>query len=126
MYDPTGAGDELRKHVYAGFAYWHTMKMGFFAIWRTFAKQFLAGLFHQLYPKFMFRSKPSYLTSIVSLLTTIRIAYRKFGPHLKLAMAQRDLTLSTRNDLQNLHDLCEFYIPTVHFFERTRAGLLPR
>jgi hypothetical protein len=113
MYDRTGAGDDLRKHVFAGFAYWHTMKMGFFAIWRSFAQQFIAGSFHQLYPMFKFKKKPTFLTTVVSHLTTIRVAYRVFGADLKIALARRELPADIRVSLKNLRDLCEFYIPVV-------------
>jgi hypothetical protein len=115
MYDRSGAGTDLRKHIFASFAFWHTMKMGFFAIWRSFANEFLAGLFHQLYPQYIFKKKPTFLTSLVSVLTTVRIAYRIFGPILKQAMAERDKPRSVKVALRNLRDLCEFYIPTVRF-----------
>lgn len=115
MYDLSGGGKDLRKRVFVGLAWWHTMKMAFFAIWRTFADSFIAPSFHMLHPKHQFYRKPSYLSTVIVHCTYIRVAYKSFQNQLTAALATRDLTTRQKNMLRNLQALCEFFIPLVKF-----------
>src|SRR5271156_4294095 len=90
---------------------WHVIKMAQTCIWRLAGPAFLAPLFHTLFPKCWYPHTPRH--SFASrMLTLVRLSY----PHWKAELQTALLILlpgSTRNHAQNLHFLCEFFIPTV-------------
>ncbi len=91
---------------------WHPYKDANILIWRRFGYSFLARLFHTLYPDGIYSDKPR-LTQVLSLLTTVRLSYPKWKPQLDNLRETAGLDRKLTGHIRNLHDLCEFYIPTV-------------
>jgi hypothetical protein len=112
MYDPCGLGETLKKYVFLNLGTWHTYKHASLLVWRRFAPVFLAGLYHELYPNSGFYLKPR-LAAVTQMLVIVRMAYPRFRDQLKDALLLDGLQPQARICLQNLHDLCEFYIPVV-------------
>ena len=114
MYDPTGVGERMRKHVFINLGLWHTYKHVSLLIWRKFGQTIIAGLWHFLYPDGSWFSKPK-LQIVTKIFTLIRLAYPSFKKDLEEALAiAHELREQTRVCLQNLQDLIEYFIPAVN------------
>jgi hypothetical protein len=113
MYDPCGIGDQLRTFVFVNLGTWHTYKHASLLVYRRFANVFMAGLYHSLYPNSIFFEKPR-LAACTQMFVMIRMAYPSFKANLEEALTHEDKLLpQSKICLENLKDLCEFYIPTV-------------
>ena len=91
---------------------WHTYKHASIMVWKRFGDVLLAGLYHSLYPNSRFKRKDR-LSAITQVLVYIRMAYPDFRDQLDAALLMDNLSEQSTVCLQNLKDLCEFYIPTV-------------
>jgi hypothetical protein len=112
MYDPCGIGRQLKQYVYVNLGTWHTYKHASLVVWRRFGEVFLAGLYHHLYPNSKFKTNER-LAAITQVFVYVRMAYPDFRDQLNAALAKINLSPQSRTCLQNLKDLCEFYIPVV-------------
>ena len=59
MYNVSGGGKTFRKYNSVNLAWWHTFKMAAMKIWKVFAPDVFAPLFHHLFPGHTFFVKPS-------------------------------------------------------------------
>jgi hypothetical protein len=114
MYDLNDGGARARTRVVLTLGYWHTYKQANFLVYAAFAKSFMAGCFHTLFPNIPFWPKPRHLSTIITMLTYIRLAYPAFKERLADALTLEIGTAQTQH-LINLQVLCEFYIPVVIF-----------
>jgi hypothetical protein len=115
MYDLSDGGQRARTRTVITLGYWHSYKQANFLVYKAFAKSFMAGCFPSLFPNIPFFPKPRHLSSIVTLLTYIRLAYPTFRDALATALSG-DVGAAQRKHLENLQALCEFYIPVVIYF----------
>jgi hypothetical protein len=116
MYDTSGKGKAYKKLTFNSLAWWHSYKAAFQKMYHIFAKEFIAPLFHTLFPAGIFFPKPKYLANIIQIFTYIRMAYKSFKPQLDKALNDKRLKPHNRCHLLNLRTLCEFLIPAVHFY----------
>ena len=50
MYDVSGGGSQLRKHMSINLCWWHNLKQASHTIWKKFSDILWAPLWHHLYP----------------------------------------------------------------------------
>ena len=94
---------------------WHPYKQANVVLWNHWGPRVFAPLFHELIPDANFNAKAS-LTTIVTFLTYVRLAYPGFKSNLdetlkEVLEAQQDAIAVSH--LRDLRKLCEFFIPTV-------------
>ncbi len=116
MFDLSNCGKILRGKVAMMLGIWHPYKDANMLLWKRFGHTFLAPLFHILYPAGIFHTKSPRLTSILSLLSLVRLSYPKWRANLIEVMECDDVHRELKGHLRNLWDLCEFFIPTVSVF----------
>jgi hypothetical protein len=112
MYDLSDGGERARTRTVLTLGYWHSYKQANFLVYKAYATSFMAGCFHTLFPNIPLFPKPRHLSSVVTLLSYIRLAYPTFRDALATALSG-DLGYAERKHLENLQVLCEFYIPVV-------------
>lgn len=116
MYDKSGGGVKLRKFMGVSLAWWHNYKWASNKIWSVFSVEFIAPLFHHLFPSKQFRVDKASHSQITTILSYIRLSYPSFKDKLDALMETSDMmTVRQRSLLQNLQDLCEYFIPVVYF-----------
>lgn len=113
MYDKSDCCVKLRKFTSVHLAWWHNYKWACKKVFEVFGNDFIAGLFHTLFPSVNFNMKFMSHTSINTYLTYIRLAYPSFRDQLAAALQNVDLPISSKTVLLNLQSLCEFFIPAV-------------
>ena len=113
MYDRSGAGHRLRDYMGVSLAWWHNYKWATKRLLIVFNLDFIAPFFHFLYPSKQFDVMKISHTSATTYLSYIRLAYPRFRNNLKTALDDPVLLPRQRAILQNLFDLCEFFIPVV-------------
>jgi hypothetical protein len=113
MYDPCGIGVRLRTYVFVSLGTWHTYKHASLLVYKRFADVFMAGIFHALYPNSIFFPKPR-LAACTQMFVFIRMAYPEFRDDITEALTHvHTLRPQSKICLENLRDLCEYFIPTV-------------
>ena len=128
MYDASGAGINLRRFTGASLAWWHSFKWCTKMILQVFANDFIAPMFHFMFPTREFSVKKQRHTPNMVYLSYINLAYPSFKEQLELAL--EDLTMAPRKRvlLTNLQSLCEYFIPAVSRnsfkFERSKIFIL--
>ena len=116
MYDKNNAGQHLRKHVGASLAWWHSYKWATFRICVVFGSDFIGPLFHHLFPERSYNVKLMSFPAATAMLSYMRLAYPAIRDELTAALALGNVvSKSCLVLLQNLQDLLEYFIPTVHF-----------
>jgi hypothetical protein len=113
MYDTSGAGVQLRKYMGVSLAWWHSYKWCSKRIIQVFASDFFGPMFHHLFPHTDFHPDKMSHTAITTYLSYVRLAYPAFKNRLVGAMSRSGLTERQACLLQNLSDLCEYFIPVV-------------
>jgi hypothetical protein len=113
MYDRSNATKLLRDYCSLSLAWWHSYKWCTKMIMTVFANDFIAPLFHQLFPCNEFNVDKMGLPSQTCILTYIRLAYPSFRTQLIEAKNHGDLSIKNQTLLNNLTSLCEFFIPVV-------------
>lgn len=78
-----------------------------------FGKDLIAPMFHHLFPDREYAPDKMKLPAMTTYLSYIRLAYPSFRDELAISLSRRDLTTRQSHVLQNLSDLCEFFIPAV-------------
>lgn len=96
---------------------WHTYKHASLLLWRRFMPFLIAGVFHFLFPNSACFTKPR-LVAATELYIMLRLAYPAVKEELEEALATAAEPASrikrqSKLVLENLRDLCEYYIPTV-------------
>ena len=113
MYDSSGIGLRLKERVFVSLGLWHTYKQANLKIYLKYAPTVMAPLFHFLFPGTKFYPKPR-LVQVVTMLTYIRLSYRSWRKTLQQMMQDLlSVPEASRNQVQNLHWLCEWFIPVV-------------
>ena len=87
MYDKNNAGQHLRKHVGVSLAWWHSYKWATFRICVVFGSDFIAPLFHHLFPERAFNVKLMPFPAATAILSYTRLAYPAVRDDLKTALA---------------------------------------
>ena len=114
LYDKNGAGVHLRKYMGWSLAWWHNYKWATYRIMSVFAVDFIAPLFHTLFPDRNFSVKMMSVPSCTAILSYIRLSYPKVKPELDAAILQGNTVHPKQMILLlNLRDLFEYFIPTV-------------
>ncbi len=90
---------------------WHIYKMASIQVWRLAASSFIGPFFHRLFPGAKLSNSPR-LVICTRLLSLVRLAYPKFKAELEEGL-RGELRLEDKAVLQNLKDLCEYFIPWV-------------
>lgn len=113
MYDKTDAAKDFRRYCGVTLAWWHTYKWASHKLVNVFAKDFIAPLFHHLFPSTEFNADKMKLSGHTTLLSYIRLAFPSFRQELKLAVSRGDISQRNQILLENLIKLCEYFIPVV-------------
>jgi hypothetical protein len=114
LYDKNGAGVHLRKYMGWSLAWWHNYKWATYRIMSVFAVDFIAPLFHNLFPDRSFDVKKMSVPAATAILSYIRLSYKSVKPDLDAAIALGNSVNPTFMVLLlNLRDLFEFFIPVV-------------
>lgn len=114
MYDRSGGGAKLRKYMGVSLAWWHSYKWATAKIINVFARDFIAPFYHYLFPTNEFRNDKMSHSHATTLLSYIRLAYPLFKDQLQAQVIKKDtLNVKQATLLQNLSDLCEYFIPVV-------------
>ena len=113
MYDRSGGGVVLRRYTGLSLAWWHSYKWCTKLVMKVFADDFIAPMFHFLFPGREFNVDKSRHTANVTILSYIRLAYPSFKEQLTSTLADPSLSLRGKTLLTNLQSLCEYFIPTV-------------
>ena len=113
MYDTSQSGRELSKYCGVSLAWWHSYKWATKKILEIFACDIFGPLFHHLFPIRKFTPGSSSLSSNTMLISLVRLAYPSFKDQLYELIDKPTLTHTQRILLQNVKDLCEFFIPVV-------------
>jgi hypothetical protein len=97
--------------------FWHIYKHASKSIYEIYANSFIAGCFLTLFPAAQFRARTRYLSSIVTVLSYIRLSYPMFRDQLIEALDDDDddMFASSKIHLNNLQALCEYIIPAVTY-----------
>ena len=114
-YDRSGCGKLYRKYEAVFLGFWHTYKQLCLLFFKCFANTFIAPLFHHLYPSTEFFVKPKLLSSIVAMMSTIRLSYPLFKDYLDEVLEDKvgKLDESSKILLLNLKSMVVFFIPAV-------------
>ena len=115
MYDRSNAGLPLQRFMGVSLAWWHNYKWATRRILIVFALDFIAPMFHFLFPAREFSMMKTSHTAGTTLLSYIRLAYPAFRQQLQSALANPVLNVRQKTLLTNLMHLCEFFIPVVSF-----------
>jgi hypothetical protein len=115
MYDKSDCGQHLRKYVSCSLAWWHNYKWAQHRLCTVFGNDFIAHFFHSMFPDSPFLSDKMSHPALSTLLSIMRLAYPQFRQNLVDAIANDDqqLSIRSRNLLQNLFDMFEVYLPIV-------------
>lgn len=113
MYCRSNGGKLFRRYFGVSLAWWHTYKWCSKRIVQVFDADFFGPLFHHLFPRREFCSDKLKLPAVTTYLSYVRLAYPLFKEKLTTALGKPYLTERQRCLLQNLSDLCEYFIPVV-------------
>ena len=116
MYDKSGHGRFLRKYVHLSLALWHNFKWASSRIIQVFGRDFIAPLFHQIWPDRMIDIKNMSHSATTTILSYMRLSYPSFKNELKEQMQTDNLSNPKTILLRNLWYLMEYFIPVVHDF----------
>ena len=116
MYDKSDSGKSLRKYVHVCLAMWHNFKWASLKIVEVFGRDFIAPLFHQIWPDKMIDIKNISLSSATTILSYLRLSYPSFKENLMQSLSNADITAPNKRLLKNLWSLMEFFIPVTHDF----------
>jgi hypothetical protein len=98
-------------------AWWHNYKWATYRILLVFGPDFVAPLFHRLFPDRNFDVRKMSVPSATALLSYMRLSY----PAVKVQLADAIKLGNAVNPVQmvllkNLHDMFEYFIPIVSYF----------
>ena len=94
--------------------WWHNYKWATYRIMSVFGVDFIAPLFHNLFPDRSFDVKKMSVPAATAILSYIRLSYTAVKPELDAAIALGNSVNPTFMVLLlNLRDLFEYFIPVV-------------
>ena len=95
-------------------AWWHNYKWATYRIMSVFSVDFIAPLFHNLFPDRSFDVKKMSVPAATAILSYIRLSYMSVKPDLDAAIGLGNSVNPTFMVLlMNLRDLFEYFIPVV-------------
>jgi len=112
MYSPCGSGAFMRKYMVLQLGLWHSYKMAHELLYRHFALELFAPLFHSQIPSSEFRPKTR-LVHMERTFTCLRLAWHNCSDYFKECMESKRTAPHQKDVLQNIKDLCNFFIPAV-------------
>ena len=113
MYDVSGEGRPFAKSFSLTLGLWHNYKQASLKVYETFLSLFFIRMYFHLVPQHDFYRKTA-LINVVHALSLVRLAYPEFKAELDAALKMPDVVGEPfMNVLQNLRDLCTFFIPVV-------------
>jgi hypothetical protein len=117
MYSPGDAPTKFRTYAVCAMEIWHTLKMAYHLVYRHWAMEFFAPLFHHSVPGHEFFPEPNRLIRIQRVFANLRLAYGQTSVKeaFKAALHVDEDSARTGQQqlLQNLKDICEYFIPAV-------------
>ena len=105
-------GEDFRKSTFCYLGVWHVYKMASTCVWRMFAADFIAPLFHQFFPNTPFPWSPRLVLS-TRIFSLMRLAYPTFREQLDATINKEALTEIQKNHLLNLRSIFQWFIPKV-------------
>ena len=84
----------MREHMALFLGLWHPVKQANILIWQRYAP-ILMQIFHDLWPTGLYVRKPR-LTTIVNILTVVRLAYPEARAELQAAACKQGVTQAQR------------------------------
>ena len=113
MYDETNGGKNLRKYCSLNLAWWHNYKHGAFALWKVFAEELFAPMWHHLYPDTGFYKTYKNLRGVLAHYQLLQLAYPAIKDQLRLDCVNMQLAEPVRLQLIELQFVLDYAIPTV-------------
>ena len=113
MDHPSDGGKYFRRYTACNLAWWHSFKHGALAIWKRFANDVFAPLWHDLYPGCIFYDTPSSLASVLAHLLYIHQGADHIIPAIRAASQREGLHYASRMALSDLELLVAVAIPVV-------------
>jgi hypothetical protein len=117
MYDRTDGGRIFRTYISCNLGWWHTYKLVAFKLWKEFAPNLIAPLWHHLYPNSQFHIKPSSFSSVLYHYLALHWSYPSFKDELKglLEVPADQTSRRFTNTVKDLIFFFEYAVPTVRF-----------
>jgi len=114
MYDKSNGCSRLRKFNGLNLAWWHSYKYGITQIWKQFADEVFAPLWHNLYPKHNFFRKHGQVSVMVLHIMYLEMVYPSVKDKLhKILDDAINLQAKTKVYVMDLIFLFEIAIPVV-------------
>ena len=112
-YDHSDGGRQLRAFASVNLAPWHNFKHGVELIWKQWAQEIFAPMYHYLYPQNKFAIKYQSPQEPLVHMMLLCNAYPGFKANLQNAMEQDGLSRPNLSLLRDIEFLCEYAIPVV-------------
>ena len=113
MYDKSNSGIHLRKYVHASLALWHNYKWASAKLLQVFGRDFIAPLFHQIFPDRSIDISSMSHSMISTLLSYMRLSFPSFRDDLKNQYENANHGSLKWTQLNNMWHLLEYFIPVV-------------
>ena len=113
MYDKSDSGIHLRKYVHASLALWHNYKWASAKVLQVFGRDFIAPLFHQLFPDRSIDISSMSHSMVTTLLSYMRLSFSSFRDVLRIQYENTNPGSLKWTQLNNLWHLLEYFIPVV-------------
>lgn len=112
-YDKTDGGRTLRKYCGLALCWWHNYKHVAQVLWKTYAREFFAPMFHFLYPGTEFYVENKNFPQLLAHLQMVQIAYAAVRPKLLKVLENPPIRHDGLLAAKELHFILDFAIPTV-------------
>lgn len=113
MYDQSDGGRKLRTFASVNLAPWHNFKHGVELIWKNWANEIFAPMYHYMYPQNKFAIKYQSPQEPLMHMMLLCQAYPSFKAQLKSGIEQDGAKKTNVCLLRDLEFLCEYAIPVV-------------
>jgi hypothetical protein len=122
-YDASDGARKFREVTASGLEFWHTFKMAYFLVFRSYADSIFAPLFHHACPAHIFFKHPKRLIQVQEACLRLQLAY--WQPDIQKLMevcmnmkqadtpAKQKIMDAQRQIALNLKDLMEWFLPVV-------------
>ena len=115
LYDRSDGGRKLRQFASVNLAPWHNLKHGIELIWKHWAHEVFAPIYHHFYPQNKFCIKYQSPQEPLMHMMLLVQAYHGFKDQLKSGIEMADARRANVCLLRDIEFLCEFAIPAVLF-----------
>jgi hypothetical protein len=123
FFDESDGARQFREVTASGLEFWHSFKMAYQMVFRSFADSIFAPLFHSACPADIFFKKPKRLIQMQEACLRLQLAY--WRPDIQKQMqelmemkeadtVEKQKTLDAQRQIAlNLKDLMEWFLPVV-------------